>query len=291
VDLRLNNKRVIESLVKSGSMDSLHVPRHCLFHKIDHAIESAQVKIRDRALGQSALFGDLSDTESGDGEDLSALPEWSEKQRLDYEKETLGFYITGHPLAEYEGILADSGALPIQSLSADDCPPDVKIGGIIASARSTKTKKGAWMGYFMLEDLTGIAEVTVFPELYGRCSHFLSAGGRIFVSGRREKEEENVKILASDIVLLEDLGEKFVSAVQIRLSLPGLQIETAEELCEICSRHPGGCPVLLELSRPGEFVAVMKPNHSLRVRPSEEFMTEVRALLGKDALIVKRSSA
>jgi DNA polymerase-3 subunit alpha len=174
VDLRVVNKRVIESLIKAGALDSLGHRRSQLFAVVDKAIEGSQKAQRDRDSGQQGLFGMaaaavLCDPKPGySSHELPNTPEWDEALSLSYEKETLGFYITGHPLAKYAADLSRFSASTTESLTELESGAEVSLGGILTLLKPLKTKKGDRMAVIQLEDLTGSVEAVIFPDPFQR---------------------------------------------------------------------------------------------------------------------------
>src|SRR5205823_12222574 len=172
VDLRLLNKRVIESLIKSGAMDSFGT-RSQLMAVLDKAMERAQKSQRDAEMGQHGLFGVFQQEESSNNnnERLPTVPEWDEHQRLANEKEVLGFFITGHPLEKYRDKLLDFNAHTVETISAmknGTGRDEIKTAGMISNVRPLKSKKGDMYAQAVLEDMTGAIEAIVFPEAFKR---------------------------------------------------------------------------------------------------------------------------
>ena len=167
VDLRLVNRRVIESLIKAGAFDSLGLTRAHLLTQCDLALESGQRQQRDRAEGQASFF-DLPAVAPMPRkvEAAAVVPEWADDQRLGYEKEVLGFYVSGHPLARFEGVAETLGVTSSAELASRGHGARVTLFGHVAAIKETATKSGNRMAFLTLEDMDGTVEVTVFPEPY-----------------------------------------------------------------------------------------------------------------------------
>ena len=166
IDSRRVNKRVVESLIKCGAFDYTKAARAALLAAMDTAMEMASSRQRDKRSGQSRLFDLLSD----DGIDAPELPdvsEWAERQLLAYEKESLGFYITGHPLAQYEEMLAQYATTDTAGLGEVKDKQEVRLGGVVAKLKEIATRRGDRMGFVTFEDLKGQTELIVFC----RCLH------------------------------------------------------------------------------------------------------------------------
>ncbi|MEE2637106.1 MAG: DNA polymerase III subunit alpha, partial [Acidobacteriota bacterium] len=212
VDLRLVNKRVFESLIKAGACDSLlaseprrAIPRRSrLLAIVDRALEYGGRVQRDRERGQAQLFGSI-DEQTGSEADVP-LPEvavWTKAEQLSFEKESLGLYLSGHPIDEQRDQLEAAGAKTVADLTPGD--GTVLVGGIISVYRPRKTRQGSPMAVLTLEDRSGSLEVVVFPRTYERCVSVLAADRLVVVSGRLDKDEETARILADDIRSIESL--------------------------------------------------------------------------------------
>jgi DNA polymerase-3 subunit alpha len=295
VDPKALNRRVVESFIKSGCFDSLDPRRSALYAAIDRALESGAKKQRDREAGQHSLFGMLGGEEAPAeraAERIPDAPPWSEGERLGLEKESLGFFITGHPLERYRAELRQWTTCTTTGLAACAHLAEVTVGGIITGLRLIKTKKGDRMASFQLEDTEGSAEVLVFPETYKKTAGRLADDEVVMVKGKPEAPEEGKsRILASDVLPLEQAKMAEARFVTIRVPLPDWDRAKGERLRDILGAHRGDCPVTLELVRPGVFAAAVAPSGYYRVRPDGGLRDEIEALLGKGALVLARSSA
>ena len=322
LDLRLVNKRVFESLVKAGAFDSLAegsvaleplpstVLRPRLFAAIDPACEHGARHQRDRDEGQAQLFGlgeDSGDSmESGlNHVSLPEAPPWTEAEQLAFEKETLGLYWSGHPIDRYTGELKEFGARSTAEL-AEQPPtgsrsdawgpggpkpiePDTSIGGIIAACRQLKTRKGDRMAVFTLEDAQGGVEVIAFPEAYQRAAGLVESGMMVLVRGKLERDEETVRVIASEIVPIDTVRERLAREVAIRLTMP-TDRGVFEALGEIFSRHRGDRRVSFELelaADPRRLRVKADLSSQIRVRPSPALVLEVEQLVGRGAVSLR----
>src|SRR5204863_337041 len=167
VDLRLVNRRVLESLIKAGAFDSLGLSRAHLLATADAALEGGQRKQRDRAEGQASFFDLLpAGAPAPSAAATETTPEWEPDQRLAFEKEVLGFYVSGHPLARFRSVVESLGLTTTAELAAKGHAARVLLFGHAAGLKETSTKSGNRMAFFTLEDMDGTVEVTVFPEPY-----------------------------------------------------------------------------------------------------------------------------
>jgi len=260
VDLRAVNRRVVESFIKSGSFDSLDSRRASLFSAIDYAMDAGQKLQRDREQGQSSLLGMLGGPEAPAAagvERIRGVADWVEGERLGYEKESLGFFITGHPLERYRAELQQWATATTGRLT-ELADREVSVGGIIAALRLIKTKKGDRMASFILEDLEGGAEALVFPDTYKKVAGRLAEDQVVLVKGKAEVPEEGKpRLLVTDVLPLEQA--KLAEARYVTIRVPMLQWDRkkGERLREILGAHKGDCPVTLEIVRPDEFAVAV----------------------------------
>ncbi len=294
VDLRAVNRRVIESFVKSGCFDTLEPRRSSLFASIDRAMDTGQKQQRDREQGQSSLFGMLAGAED-DAPVPQRIPEvsaWGEGERLAFEKESLGFFITGHPLERFRTELEHWATCTSGRLGERAELPEVAMGGIITALRLIKTKKGDRMASFVLEDLEGSVEALVFPETYKKTAARLADDQLVLVKGKAEVlDEGRGRLLVSDVLPLEQAKLAEARFVTIRVPVGDWDRSKGERLRDILGSHRGECPVTLELVRPGAFAVALAPSAFYRVRPDPVLRDEVEALLGPGALVLSRSAA
>jgi len=277
IDLRLANRKVIESLIKCGALDSLGLYRSQLMASLDKSLEAASTLQKDRMRGQLSFF-DASGESSSFRKKFEQAPnikEWPESQLLGFEKEMLGFYVTGHPLAKYEKYLKTYASTTTSGLKALKDGQTVSIAGIVARLKNTVTKRtNERMAIAGIEDLDGIAEVLVFPSTYQSWGRFLRKDAIVFVKGKLSLREEEPKILADEIMPLEHAREKYTAGIVIKLVTTGLEEDKLESLKQILESHKGGVPVYLEF--------VTSEGQSIRVQAEKQFFIQP-----KDSLITK----
>jgi DNA polymerase III subunit alpha len=314
LDLRLVNKRVFESLIKAGAFESLAkgtpyetigsaALRPRLMSAIDAACEYGARAQRDRDQGQAQLFAtfDAAEDETVKSAGALSLPEatpWTESEQLAFEKETLGLYWSGHPVDRYTPMLREFGAKTIGELAeaqpvaeSDNgwgpggrkpIEPDTSVGGIIAACRPLKTKKGDRMAVFTLEDAQGSVEIVTFPEAFQRAATLIEVGTMVLVRGKLERDDETVRILASEISPLDSVREKIAREVAIHLRKPADR-STLETLGEIFSRHRGDRKISFEVETgepPHRLRVKVDVSSQIRVRPSPMLIAEVEQLVG-----------
>jgi DNA polymerase-3 subunit alpha len=290
-DLRLVNKRVLESLIKAGALDSLVADasadtrraRARLFAAADKAIEHGGRHQRDRDKGQNQLFGGGGGDDGHGAVPLGEAPPWAEAVQLAGEKEALGFYFSGHPLDRYADDLRTFGARRLAELT--DPLPDVWTAGIVSGLRPLRTKKGDRMAVFMLDDVAGNLEIVVFPETFGKHGSIIEADAMVLVRGKFEKDDESARIVATELQPISMLQERTTKEVAIHLCVPPHGRPTFEALAELLSRHRGDRRVYLELDVNGKEKPLrVRSEVAMRVRPSERLVSEVEQLCGSGSV-------
>jgi DNA polymerase-3 subunit alpha len=210
---------------------------------------------------------------------LPDVAPWSEAQQLAFEKESLGLYMSGHPLERFSDDLKVFGAQRVGELTTSLA--DVWVGGIVSGLRPLKTKKGDRMCVFMLDDIGGSIEVVVFPETFGRFGALVAADAMILARGKFEKDDESARLVASELLPISALRERTTREVAIHLAMPPHSRATLEALAELFSRHRGDRRVSLELDvKNGGKPMRVKADVAQRVRPSEKLVEEVEQLCG-----------
>ena len=290
VDLRLLNKRVLESLIKSGAMDSLG-RRAQLMGVLDKAIEGAQKTQRDAESGQHGLFGVFQDQEIQHHNDkLPDVPDWDEHQRLANEKEILGFFITGHPLEKYREKLEDLRALGTQDLAVMKASTgkeeNITTAGIITNLRVLKSKKGDFYAQASLEDMAGSVDMLVFPEAYKKLGEKVKLEVPVLIrAGVRIEEGANPKLTVNDIQPLEDAKVPLPRSLRIRVPLESSSEATIDALYALFCERKGEAKVLFDVERQGDFMVVMEAE-GYNVQPDRSFIARAEELCGRGAVRV-----
>ena len=297
VDLRLVNRRVVESLIKAGAFDGLGLPRAHLLATADAALEGGQRQQRDRAEGQGSFF-DLLPTASAPvaAQPVEATPEWDDDQRLAFEKEVLGFYISGHPLARFRDVVVSLGITSSAELATRGHGARVTLFGHAVGLKETSTKSGNRMAFFTLEDMDGTTEVTVFPETYKAAAAHLRSHEALLVRGRVDDGDKGRVVLAEDVRLLEHaLAENggrrgpgvgaTPAACRIRLAAGDDPSATASAVRRLCEAHRGPVPVFLHVLLPSLEVVVRC--RGLAVDGGSELQGAIEALLGPGTVRVE----
>ncbi|MBW2725734.1 MAG: DNA polymerase III subunit alpha [Deltaproteobacteria bacterium] len=288
LDSRKVNRRVIEALVKCGAFDSLHEDRAAVWASVDGALERAAAEQRDRAVGQESLFGgmEIDDAESGP-ELVNAVP-WAERERLAFERELLGFYVSGHPLDEFSHLLTRFSDCTAGTWE-EKVQREVRVGGLLTGLRETRTKRGKRMGFGTLEDLEGSFELVIFPESYEEHAALLARAKSgdegdgllpLLVSGTLE-DGESAKILVNDIIALSEAEEKLSGTLRVRMIERDISTDRLAALIDVLASHPGDCPVVVHVLIPGESETTLSVGAIRGVRATPDMCRDVDALFGR----------
>ncbi len=288
VDTRSLNKRVLESLVKSGALDSLGWKRSQYMGMVDAAIEYGQKARRDRESGQKGLFASLSSEQAAITDPVPPdIPEWSKEKRLAFEKETLGFYVSGHPLERYAAEVSRFSTKNIVDLITEAKSVECKVAGIVTDFRKRRTKKGDLMALFALEDLTGAVETVVFPNAYAKFEPYMTADYPVLVSGRFESEDEkSFKIIASDFQPLSGIVERNAKTLCIRAQISALSPGSATELQRLLESNRGETGIDVELYRPSDFRVNIQSSDFVKVRSSPKLIRQIESICGPGSVHV-----
>lgn len=220
VDLNKVNKKILESLIKSGAMDSLPYNRATKMHYLDDIIKLAINEKKEKKRKIKGLFT----TENGNSSikclKIEEIEEWDKETKLMYEKELIGYYLTDHPINKYREILEKFSSTTIEQIVENEYKMNsVKIGGIITKFKTTNTKKGDLMATFFLEDITSQIEVLVFPKLFEEKKELLKNDNIVFIKGNLDRNEETVKLLAEEIIRIEEVGNQFSNKLEIEIKI------------------------------------------------------------------------
>ena len=289
VDLRLLNKRVIESLIKAGAFDSLGARRSQYLALLDRVMDLGQIRQRDITSGQHGLFMADASLAAAPALELPDVPDWTDSERHAAEKEVLGYYVTGHPLEQYKAQL--SAITRHDSSSLEDLAHDspVTLAGILTSLRVRPSKKGDLWASGMLEDDRGLVELLVFPQAYQQLQKILKRDAVLLIKGRvRHEENQRTRVVVSEARSLDAAVNGMTPRLRIRVNLAEAGANLAGDLVEFLAAHPGESPVFLELERPGDFVARLRLDRQRGVKVDQEVVQGLRALCGESAILVEK---
>ncbi|MBI5522552.1 MAG: DNA polymerase III subunit alpha [Desulfarculus sp.] len=281
VDLRKVNKRVLESLVKCGAFDSIGAHRAQLMAVLDEAMEQGQKLSRDREGGQTNMFAAFgTQGPQATSHKLPDLAPWREADLLAYEKEALGFYITGHPLQAYREQIRRLATLDTVTVASASDGMTVRLAGLPTEVKEKVTKKGDRMAFVRLEDLKGSLEMVVFPDCFADGSRYLNGETPVLVTGTVDKDERGVKIKATKILPLDQATQTMTTRLRLKLEATGLTRDRLVLLRQTLCQYPGSCRVSLHLNVPGKGEAVLMLPAQYRVDPAPELMEQVNRLFG-----------
>jgi len=282
IESRFLNKRVFESLIKSGALDSLG-PRESMLASVDDALATLQRAWRMRESGQHGLFMATAAVPAPIPFELHEAEPWSEEERLASEYAMLGFYVSGHPLAKYTSRMADLKVVSLDQIEGQRNGKEIAIAALIVSNRPMRSKKGARWAIFTIQDMMGIQELLAFPESFARLEQMLKPGHPLLMKVRVQVEEAGTRLSLQEARLLQDIADRPASSeFRVRLDLRKLDEHAIERLTELMEEAPGNCPVVFELCRPDGSVCVMRAQQ--RVKPSAELVEAIRQVCGDHAV-------
>jgi len=287
-DSRILNRKALESLIKAGALDSLGWKRSQLYHLIDVLIEYGHQKQRTRDEKAASLFGEEYIRPPEIPSDIQSMNEWDEQILLAYEKEVLGTYLSSHPLARHKKRLIKLTSHSVETLDPEhDADREVRLAGIIVSVKFLKTKKEERMASFVLEDLTGLVDVTVFPEAYSKFNIYIKEGQLVWLKGKLSADSfEARKIIASQIMPLTEALEKLARKTIIRVHIETMEEEDIQKMKKIFETFPGECPLYLQLENSAAS-CLIQSTETQKISPSEEFIERMENLFGKNSVIVE----
>ena len=292
IDLRKVNKKVMESLIKCGAFDSFKIKRSCQMAVFEEVVTMVQNILKNKIKNQKSMFEIIAETTGVDEPENVQYPdisEWEQKQMLSYEKECLGFYITGHPLDDFKLTLKACTNMTIANALAATTEKEVRLGGIVSSLKQITTKKGKQMGFVTFEDLTGNIELVVFPDLYLKNDsllkddHPLLVKGKISIDTDNDNNNNNNKILAEEIVPLDKAHEVVNPEVHLNCTYEKMTGVEINRIKEILVKYPGKSKVFFHLQKP-EIETVISCGEDFRASASIVFIEQIESIIGKDSV-------
>ncbi len=304
VDLRLLNKRVIESLIKAGALDSLG-GRAQLTAAIDKGMEQAQKAQKDAAQGQHGLFGLFNEAPAqtrgaSGGNDLPNVPDWEENQRLAAEKEVLGFFVSGHPLDKYAEKLRNLSKVVDTATALEMKPPaapkwgqqrdpndEVQVAGVLVGMRAAKSKKNDKMyASGFLEDAYGKIEVICFAKDYERLAEQLKTEAAVLLRGTLIGDEDSApKLAINSLQPLDDVQIKLPTGIRLRLNMDLVSEAGFAELKARIEAAPGPGKVMMHLEKKGSWAVVLEPK-AASVAADKAWIESIEELFGRGSVQV-----
>jgi DNA polymerase-3 subunit alpha len=292
------NRRVIESLVACGAFDSVERDRARLWSALDDVLRWASLRTQERGSPQLGLFAGGAAGGDVTPPPLPAAAPWTSQEELQRERETLGFFITGHPLDRYEHDLRRFTNVSVATLRTrgpqlppapsrpgrGDGRPRVRLGGVIHTVRLRNSKKGDRYATFVLEDREGVVEVIAWPDTYRRHEDVVAAGAPVVVAGGLDLDDDRCQIIADEITRLDAARAEAIRQVHVRVPLGAVGREELERLRAVLAEHPGPCPAFLHLLRPDATETILALPDTIRVAASSEVLDAVERVLGAGML-------
>jgi DNA polymerase-3 subunit alpha len=286
VDLRLANRKVMESLIKCGALDCFGARRSQLMAVCDHALNIGGSAQKEKASGQLSFF-DMDDAAKGFGggaQVLPDIPEWSQNQILAYEKEILGFYISGHPLQQYQFEIKKFANCSSDTVRKFSDGQVVKYVGMITDVKLTATRRtGERMAIVTLEDTYGPVESVIFPSVYLKVAERLHSGQVVIVMGKAGVREGGVNIICDDLRPITDVYETIKT---VKVNMAGMAKEDLQRFKKKLTQFPGKVPVYLELDTKQYKSVQILIGKDLFIQPSELLLNNIKEMVGEDRFSV-----
>ncbi|ENM5732864.1 DNA polymerase III subunit alpha [Vibrio mimicus] len=284
IDLKKVNKRVIEKLILAGALDRLGPHRAAMMASVDDAVRAASQHHQAEAFGQADMFGVLTDAPEEVEQKYTQVPEWPEKVRLEGERETLGLYLTGHPVDEYLKELTKYTSCRLNEAAPTRRDQSLTVAGLVIAARVMTTKRGTRIGLMTLDDRSGRMEVMLYSEALDRYAEWLEKDKILVVSGQVSFDDFNggLKMSAREVMDLGSAREKFARGLSISILQSQIDQQFFERFSHILEPHRAGTvPVNVYYQRP-DARARLTLGTEWRVTPSDTLLDELKQLLGKD---------
>ncbi|EPC3541419.1 DNA polymerase III subunit alpha [Aeromonas hydrophila] len=284
VDIKKLNKRVMEKLILSGAMDRLGPHRAALMATLEEAMRAAEQHAKAQAVGQVDMFGVLTEEIDDVKKAFANVPHWPDKVWLEGERETLGLYLTGHPINQYSGELRRYTSGRLCDLHPTSRDTVTTAAGLVIAARSMVTKRGNKMGIFTLDDRSGRLDVTLFSEALEKYEELMQKDRILVVSGQVSFDDFSggLKMSARELLDINDARERFARAIRISLDEQQIDDRFFPRLCEILEpARAGVCPVQVNYRRPGSRVRLTLGTE-WRVTPTDQLIDDLRVLLGRE---------
>ncbi|MGN5288969.1 DNA polymerase III subunit alpha [Aeromonas sp. 11P] len=284
VDIKKLNKRVMEKLILSGAMDRLGPHRAALMATLEEAMRAAEQHAKAQAVGQVDMFGVLTEEIDDVKKAFANVPHWPDKVWLEGERETLGLYLTGHPINQYSSELRRYTSGRLCDLHPTSRDTVTTAAGLVIAARSMVTKRGNKMGIFTLDDRSGRLDVTLFSEALEKYEELMQKDRILVVSGQVSFDDFSggLKMSARELLDINDARERFARAIRISLDEQRIDDRFFPRLCEILEpARAGVCPVQVNYCRPGSRVRLTLGTE-WRVTPTDQLLDDLRVLLGRE---------
>ena len=287
VDLHALNRRVIETLIKGGACDSFGVSRRELMEILDDSLKAAQLYHKEKNSPQLSLFSVLEEASPPQKRGSKGISEWPVTQRLAYEREALGFFISGHPLEKFRYELKSGGAVTTEEVKAARRPVEVRMGGVVTALKLKNTKKGDRYASFVLEDHLGTIEALAWPDTYQKIEPILTKQDPVLVMGRADISDERCTLIVDQMESLSDIRSRGATAGMVILREEDDVTSRASRFAEIVRAHPGAVPLQVRLQLPsGSCVIALRGEGGtpITAAPSEDLCDKLEELFGRPVI-------
>jgi len=277
VDKSKANKRVLEGLIQCGAFDFTGVFRSRLFASLNGYLTFGGMSEDPNQLNMFDLFPSK---EKDTPVELKDIEEWPDDEKLRREKESLGFYITGHPLDRFADVINRFATATTQDLVTVKDRSVVKLAGLVNSMRIKRTRRGEKMAVINVEDKKGFTEVVVFPDVFANCASLLTDDRPLLVTGEAEAGDNVVKIRAQEIVALETIKQKSIRSILIPISQEGLTRSSLMKLRDLIFRYPGECRLSFRIGLDRNRKVTVVAHNRYSIMPKEDLIEEIESLVG-----------
>jgi DNA polymerase-3 subunit alpha len=286
VELRLSNRKVLESLVKCGAMDIFKAHRSQLMAVLEKALAIGAKSQQEKSQGQVSFF-DMGHDGGGfksEAENLPDIKEWTQNQILSYEKEILGFYVSGHPLAHYQVEIKEFTDKTTKNIQEAIDGEEIRFVGLIEHVKLTNTRRtNERMAILKVADMDGSVEVVVFPSAYPQLAQYLKEGEVVFINGKVNFRDNEAKLIANDMKHIHNIYSA-IKAIKVDLGHVGAQ--GLKELKLKLANFPGDVPVYLKMDTQTHKSVQILVGKDLFVSPNEDLMNDIKELVGKENFAV-----
>jgi len=282
IDARKLNRRVLEALIRAGALDGLGANRATLMASLGLALQSAEQYLKDQARGQNDMFG-------GAAEEVQAISvdeqeEWSEKERLEAEKETLGLYLTGHPIAQYEKELSRFVSTRLADIQPSRNKQEQTVAGLVVALQTRNTKSGGRIGFMTLDDRSGRLEVAAFTDVYAQFQDLIGKDRLLVIKGQVAEDDYSggLRLRATQIYDIDQARENYARQLLIRVPEDKADNGFIDSLEQILAPHKNGqCPVCLDYQRSDAATRLLL-GEEWCIRPTDELLYNLRKLVGNE---------
>jgi len=281
VDKSKVNKRVLEGLIQCGAFDFTGVFRSRLFASLTDVIAFGGISEDPNQLNMFDLFASK---DKGTAVEFKDIDEWADDEKLRREKESLGFYITGHPLDRFADVINRFATATTQDLVTVKDKSVVRLAGLINSMRIKRTRRGEKMAVINLEDKKGFTEVVVFPDVFAKCASLLNDDRPLLITGEAETGDNLVKIRAQEIVALETVRKKSIKSIVIPISQEGLTRSSLIKIRDLIFRYPGECRLTFRIDLDGDRKITVVTHNRYSIMPEENLIEEIESLVGSKVI-------